>query len=158
MRDVGHSLLFLLEEGDSQVGAFVQITASTSAIVGLPRWLPHNSPAQSGHSLVQAWSWLGEPRSLNSDMGFPRTQCWGSSCFPSVGLRFPSGLGRADAGAACRMLCVGMEGGCGSCCSRKECCGCWEVLWGLGLVLDFPLDILMHVLQTIPSLVGYVGV
>lgn len=35
-RDVGHSLLFPLEEGDSQVGAFVQITASTSAIVGLP--------------------------------------------------------------------------------------------------------------------------
>lgn len=76
------------------------------------------------------------------------------------------GLGGADAWAMCRILRAGTEeespfpseAGCDPACARKGRCGCWEVPWGSGLVLGFPLDIPTHVLQTIPSLAVSVGV
>lgn len=121
-----------------------------------------------GTPIIQASLRPREPRSSSSCVGFPRTQRWGIPCFPSVGPGFPCG---ADWAALMLGHCAGfyeqtwrrrllspVREGVNPACARKGCCECWEVPWGLGSVLGFPLDSLVHVLQTIPSLAGCVGV
>ena len=124
-----------------------------------------NSPAHGEHpshtGLVPARGaqelelWCGIPK--DAVLGDPLPPfCWA--------LDFPlAWTGQhAAAWATCRMLKAGMEEessfprerreGVHLAYARKGCYGCWEVPWGLGLVLGFPLDILIHVLHTIPSL------
>lgn len=51
-----------------------------------------------------------------------------------------------------------IEGGARPACVRKECWGCWEVLWGSGLALGLSLDVFTHAPQAILSLAVCIGV
>lgn len=78
------------------------MTASASAIRsflmdGVSAWLLRSSPAHGRlRCLIQSWSRLREPRSVNSGAGFPRIQCWGIPASLLLGLGLPSGPNWAE--------------------------------------------------------------